>query len=474
MSTPTPTPQPIVKKPTVSSDMPFANKPLTAGLVLDYSNTSFTNSELGQLGPKRWIKEIMLKDKGIPFKAPQYDVDSVRTMKQFNQWADEGLIIPTEDQGTCGSCWAHALCNVLGSRLKIQYNDFGINYNVPLSSAYLTACLFQRLDFIDRNRLTQRVQSKEGSQDLSKLFEPSPNNPCDGAVILNVYKQMEVHTEGTFMLYDFPFINRYISRSAFFNKDVYGEPVNGCLENKERDPEAGCKVCDVDTQPKIGKTTGGFSVSTCVPCDIDTMPSRGYDPNKYTFSKVHYFYVCKDDECRNQDVIDIVKFTIANFGPVPAGILCTDDIYSARMSNPDTVYPFSANKTVIGGHTITVVGWDETGPEPFWICQNSWGENYGYHNPDSDIGGFFNVSRKNPLPAIQFVIFSQALVIRGGEGVPELLDGSDFQTYPDEFQQDLRLYPDATSSAPWYITYWWAIAVIIVVALLFLFRRFAA
>ena len=87
---------------------------------------------------------------------------------------------------------------------------------------------------------------------------------------------------------------------------------------------------------------------------------------------------------------DIIKSKIYTYGPIAAGIDCTNAFinWGITHNDPDEYYPFieqTWNNRL--NHLIVIVGWKD---DPsitnggYWICKNSWGTEWGYD-------GFYNI-----------------------------------------------------------------------------------
>jgi len=79
-----------------------------------------------------------------------------------------------------------------------------------------------------------------------------------------------------------------------------------------------------------------------------------------------------------------IQNSIFNDGPVEG----TMDVYSDFVEYQSGVYVQASNATMLGGHAIKMVGWghDAASGLDYWICQNSWG-------PDWGLNGFFWIQR---------------------------------------------------------------------------------
>jgi len=81
-----------------------------------------------------------------------------------------------------------------------------------------------------------------------------------------------------------------------------------------------------------------------------------------------------------------IKNAIYQYGAVVSAFIVFEDFYFYSGGVYEHVYGNS-----VGGHAITIVGWnDEPG---YWICKNSWGNNWGEENPYSENNekGYFRI-----------------------------------------------------------------------------------
>ena len=69
-------------------------------------------------------------------------------------------------------------------------------------------------------------------------------------------------------------------------------------------------------------------------------------------------------------------------GPGVVGFTIMSDLFGYLSG----VYSPSATATIVGRHAVSLVGWGEDNGVPYWICQNSWGADWGE-------GGFFRIVR---------------------------------------------------------------------------------
>jgi len=58
-------------------------------------------------------------------------------------------------------------------------------------------------------------------------------------------------------------------------------------------------------------------------------------------------------------------------GPVESCFTVYENFFTFFAASPMGIYNQTSGQQV-GGHCIRIVGWDQTGPMPFWIIANSW------------------------------------------------------------------------------------------------------
>jgi len=85
---------------------------------------------------------------------------------------------------------------------------------------------------------------------------------------------------------------------------------------------------------------------------------------------------------------DLVKQTLIDKGPLGVNFLATDDFIDWGLANHDQndYYPYSGYVSAVN-HAVTLIGYRDDPSIPnggYWICKNSWGQDFGYE-------GFFNI-----------------------------------------------------------------------------------
>jgi C1A family cysteine protease len=125
---------------------------------------------------------------------------------------------------------------------------------------------------------------------------------------------------------------------------------------------------------------GNDEVPTCRKKAEDAFADEDKKEKAYTY-KVKFYFNCKD--------ADDVKRAIYKYGPVLASIKWYDDY---KCNEKGVLVKTKGGKGNYGYHAIMVYGWNKDG----FLCQNSWGENWGnkgrfilpYSDPFVEAKGF--------------------------------------------------------------------------------------
>jgi len=139
-------------------------------------------------------------------------------------------------------------------------------------------------------------------------------------------------------------------------------------------------VCTEDCWPYA---SGGGSVPACRTTCVDGSPM--------------ILYKIKDIQTPS-DVASI-QTTIMTGGPVEASFL----VYQDFMNYAGGVYQYISG-TFLGGHAIKMLGWGNLDGTDYWLCANSWSEDWG-------LEGFFMIRRGYDECEIEDNIFSGTPVL---------------------------------------------------------------
>jgi cathepsin B len=90
-------------------------------------------------------------------------------------------------------------------------------------------------------------------------------------------------------------------------------------------------------------------------------------------------YKCKPNSMFWADTIQQAKREIQNNGPIEAVL----DVYDDFPYYESGVY-YRTSNTLMGVHTVEVLGWGTENGMNYWLCKNSWGDSWGDN-------GFFKI-----------------------------------------------------------------------------------
>ena len=96
------------------------------------------------------------------------------------------------------------------------------------------------------------------------------------------------------------------------------------------------------------------------------LPTLTAFQNSKRFMKFTYLFI-------NQDLLSIKNSLVTYNSPIIFGIL----VYSSFMSSTNGMisYPNTQTEDLLGGHCITIVGYDDS--TQLFTCSNSWGTSWG-------------------------------------------------------------------------------------------------
>jgi Tol biopolymer transport system component len=110
----------------------------------------------------------------------------------------------------------------------------------------------------------------------------------------------------------------------------------------------------------------------------DEMPEGPAD-----YRLTDYQYV-KTDKLALSEKIETIKKAVLGYGPVATNMIFYQDLDAYK----EGVYVYDGISPEQGGHWVVIVGWKndpEVNNGGYWICRNSWGDNWGKN-------GYFNIA----------------------------------------------------------------------------------
>ncbi len=151
--------------------------------------------------------------------------------------------------------------------------------------------------------------------------------------------------------------------------------------------------------------------------------------NQASLTKVpEYLFLSLEPGYSNSLTSDQLKTAIMQYGPVPVYMMVYDDFMYYYAGG---VYQHTPASYPVGGHFVTVIGWDDA--DQAWICKNSWGTGWG-EDPYGRSGerGYFRIAYAEPPNDFGFnVIVITALSGPADNADPMAEAGGPYYGYAD-------------------------------------------
>ena len=252
----------------------------------------------------------------------------------------KGLLIPVEDQGKCGSCWAFATTSCLSDRFNIQ--SMGL-IHVNLSVAKVILCNFQGKEL--------------------NIKHPEKN--------INAYNEIEYDS---------------IKKGSCFGNTLYdawrylfllGTTTNECISYNKKygsfnQLNSLKSFTDVSKMP-ICSEVSGLMGDMCSNFTFNTYTSEETGTPARFYRALHFYAVAGVEKDGGSE--KNIRQNIYKRGPVTSGMKMYSDFYTFDSKN--SIYEWDGISPHLGGHAIEIVGWGKEGIKDYWIIKNSWGENWG-------------------------------------------------------------------------------------------------
>ena len=290
-------------------------------------NSIFQKQYLELIGKENLIRIPTKFTKTLP---PHFDGRKI--------WKD--YLYPIHSQGNCGACWAFATASVFSMRHNIATNN---NPKIEISPANMITCNTGDQEFaIVKNAIESgtstgaREMESAGQQAIATMF-----GCLGGNTLLN-------------------------SWSYFFS--------DGCVEEScvpYNAPELDLKNWTSATDLPSCEYINGAKYNYCF---------DGVTPARY-WQACGLYYVPGTSEYKGTE--RNIRVEIYKWGPVSSGIVLHDDFLDW---NGLGIYTYDGISPDKGGHSIVIIGWGEENDTKYWLCENSWGREWGDE-------GYFKIRR---------------------------------------------------------------------------------
>lgn len=272
-------------------------------------------------------------EKYVPFTV-QHD-NSTKILHTFTpqETTWKTWLVPPVDQGRCGSCWSFSVASCLSDRINIWRRKRVLSK--ALSPVLPLYC----------NIYDELVASTPGA--------------CYGNTLLSAILYAYFFGISTDECYPYS-----IEHLGFFKKEKNNFLLNDLNEKSQtnlRNFENKSGTCNTYTQTDTPPYS--FCTSTL---NVDENKLYGWPFQRY---HCNYFYTVPNNEKQ-------IQLEIQKHGPVCTTFIVYPDFYDFSGEGV-YIHQEDEKQTIVGGHSVEIVGWGTWKKIPFWWIKNSWGTSYG-------------------------------------------------------------------------------------------------
>lgn len=255
-------------------------------------------------------------------------------------WAP-GLIMPSLNQGQCGSCWVFSSASATSDRYRIEFNRGNIS-----SAGDLMNTIYYRMINDDNSVETSTTGGEDFTQTLNTI-SPFELGSCSN--VQRFYKKTDTGIDTNILD---PTPSQSCDPSSNIPCNTGGYPDNAMNYLRlvgAKETLYGNRIYDSNTYTCPSCDNGKYSV-----CDYIQFGAYGGKTNV------------------NDIIYDYKKELYAN-GPFVVSFLVFDSFYRYITG----IYSPISGEPQIGGHAVTLIGWTTFQGTPCWIVRNSWGASWG-------------------------------------------------------------------------------------------------
>ena len=247
-------------------------------------------------------------------------------------WKD--FLSPIYDQGICAGCYAYSVVSSLADKFAIQSLGQVKPIFNPLESIM---CMID-----EQGSAEQFIKLRKNISLLQRQQLIRVSKACQGDTIYN--------------------IARHLYRwGAVEDSCVSYSKLSSILEDTDQLP-----VCSIIEGAGLDLCEDNNYAQRCWP--------------------IKTFYNFQEDN--KDELTKLIMLSVLKWGPLVVAF----NVFSDFIDGYDgkTIYTPKQGQKSLGGHAVKIVGWGLEDNIPYWICANSWGEQWGDN-------GYFKIVRNNEL-----------------------------------------------------------------------------
>jgi hypothetical protein len=346
----------------------------------DGGDTKEINGGPKQQSDKKTQKLGKVLDKIVPYysfyETKHYNKLPKDFEPQNNEWKE--FLVPAENQGTCGSCWAFSTSGCYADRFNIlsrrKFFDRSLTPLTPVLCNNITSLVVEN--------------NKNLFEDVTNPFKLNrttiSQQACFGNSLVTALYYLKFYGVPTQTCMPYNTDRFYANKLQYIN---FGFPANqGKFTQKDLDSSKYTELSNFSADRPSPSCFLYYSYST--------QPFNFCYDNVVYNETIFYGSPAQNFTCFlvykvNDGLTDVrsIMAEIFQFGPVVTSFLVYGDFYTFNPLEDGVYIHDPLNNDQTGGHAVQIVGWGEyadpkkpnSKPIPFWWIKNSWGPQYGYN-----------------------------------------------------------------------------------------------